>query len=66
MGKKGWEKKGQVAVFVIIAVVIVAAVGLYFLFRSITNQSQFSPTFNPVESQILNCISQDLDGRFIK
>ncbi len=59
MGKRGSGNRGQVTIFVIIALVVVVGIALYFIFLNGSFSRVNSPTFDPVENQLLNCISTD-------
>lgn len=51
------SKKGQVTIFIIIAIVVVAAVGLYFLTRNSVSQGVSVPTaLQPVYNNFLTCL----------
>ncbi len=52
-------KRGQVTIFIIVAIVIVAAVAVYFLVGSSLKISKLSPTFEPIYNNFLNCIEED-------
>lgn len=53
------EKRGQLSVFIILAIVIVAAIGLFFLFQSSISDSGkevIDPQIAPVYSFVENCV----------
>ncbi|MEI6849561.1 MAG: hypothetical protein WCK29_00835 [archaeon] len=50
-------KKGQVAIFVIVAIVIVAAIGIFFLVRANIGASNIPTEFAPVYSYYESCIT---------
>lgn len=52
-------KRGQVTIFIIVAIVIVAAVVAYFLVSSSLKTSKLSPTFEPIYNNFLQCIEED-------
>jgi len=52
-------KRGQVTIFIIVAIIIVAAVALYFLVGSSLKTSKISPTFEPIYNNFLQCIEED-------
>jgi len=55
MGSK--SKRGQVTIFIIVAIVLVAAVGLYFITRSSVSQNASVPTgLQPVYNNFLTCL----------
>jgi len=58
MVRRGAEKKGQVTIFVIIAIVIVVAAASYFIFKDTLFPTKVSTTFEPVETNFLNCIQE--------
>ena len=58
MIKKGSRKKGQVTIFVIIAIVLVVAAAAYFILTANFQSGKVSQTFEPVETQFLNCLTQ--------
>lgn len=62
MGLKNLHsKKAQVTIFVIIAVIIVAAVGIYFLVRNVTPlaTAQVPQDFQPVYNSFLSCVESN-------
>jgi len=54
----GKGKKGQLSVFIIIAIIIVASVSLYFLLRGKAVSQEIPKEFMPVESYFLSCIEE--------
>ncbi|MBU2612117.1 MAG: hypothetical protein KKB62_00155, partial [Nanoarchaeota archaeon] len=58
MVKRVVNKRGQVTIFVIIALVIIAGVAFYFAFKGTLFSGGLSATFEPVESSFLNCIQE--------
>ncbi|MBU0957880.1 MAG: hypothetical protein KKF56_03665 [Nanoarchaeota archaeon] len=50
------SKRGQVAIFIIIAIIIVAGVIVYFLVKDRTSYSNIPSEFQPVEDYFLSCI----------
>ena len=59
------KKKGQVSLFLSIAVVLVLLIGGYFLFQNYVNRSQFAtdisdPSLTPVQKYVLGCIDKSL------
>ena len=56
---KNVGKKGQIAIFVIIAIVIVAAIVVYFIFRGNIGASNIPTEFAPVYSYYESCITYE-------
>jgi len=54
------SKKGQLAVFVIIAIVIIAGIGIYFLVKGRIIRPSLPPQFEPVYDHYISCIENDL------
>lgn len=52
------EKRGQVTIFVIVALVVVASIASYFIIRSIIDQDSSSGEFSDVFSYYEECIGQ--------
>ncbi|MDP3965902.1 MAG: hypothetical protein Q8Q04_00010 [archaeon] len=52
----GVKKKGQITIFVIIAIVIIALGASYFAFKDTLFPKEISSTFEPVETEFLNCL----------
>jgi len=59
MLKKGQNKRAQVTIFIIIAVIIVAAVGGYFLLRSRITTTGIPANLEPVYNSFLSCVEED-------
>ena len=55
------SKKGQVAIFIIIAIVVVVGVGLYFVLRGGDLGSGLSKNMEPVYDYYLSCLEQTAD-----
>ena len=53
------QKKGQVTIFIIIAILIVAGVALFFVFRGSLTGTQIPATFQPAYTTFLSCLQQD-------
>lgn len=53
------NKKAQVTIFIIIAVVIVALVSLFFIFRNSFGTTRLSSSMEQVYTDFLNCIEED-------
>lgn len=56
------EKRGQVTVFVIIALLVVALIGVFFAFRSNLFGDNIPVTLQPVYSRYSECISQEISN----
>jgi hypothetical protein len=54
--KRGWNNKGQVTIFVIIAVLIVAIVTIFFVFRGKIIPEKNSPEVSPIYTKTLACL----------
>lgn len=52
------NKRGQITIFIILAIVIVAAVSLYFIFRNQFEVQNVPSTFEPVYNSFLSCVEQ--------
>jgi hypothetical protein len=52
-------KRGQMTIFIIMAVLIVAAVAGYFLIRGSFQQSKVSPNLAPVYNAFLSCVEEN-------
>ena len=50
------NKRGQITIFIIIAIVIIASVGLYFAFRDKLNVGAYSPEVNRVKLFVEECL----------
>ncbi|MCR4327105.1 MAG: hypothetical protein NUV46_00815 [Nanoarchaeota archaeon] len=57
MVHKGGNKGGQITIFVIIALVIIVLGASYFIFKDTLFPERVSPTFQPVETEFLDCVS---------
>ncbi len=55
-------KKGQVTIFIIIAIVIVAAVGIFFLLRSQTSISRIPSEFAPTYESFTFCLDSKVES----
>ncbi|PJE81092.1 hypothetical protein COU58_04440 [Candidatus Pacearchaeota archaeon CG10_big_fil_rev_8_21_14_0_10_32_42] len=53
---KGVEKKGQITLFVIVALIIIVLGASYFIFKDTLFTEKISPNLQPVETHFLNCI----------
>ena len=53
------SKRGQVTIFVIVAILIVAAVALYFTFRGDLTQNELPVSIEPVYNYFLACIEEN-------
>jgi len=54
------QKRGQVTVFIIIAVLILASVLAYFLLRGSIGQTQIPANIQPAYTSFLSCLEQDI------
>lgn len=50
------NKRGQVTIFIIIAIILVAAVGLYFVFRDTLGQGVYSPEVEGIKLFVEECV----------
>jgi len=55
------NRKGQVTVFIIVAILILVGIGLYFSFRSSSQESDVPPSFQPAYTNFLNCLQGDVE-----
>ena len=55
---RGVNKAGQVTIFVILAIVLVVAAASYFIFKDTLFPVKVSSTFDPIETNFLNCIQE--------
>jgi len=55
------DKRGQVTIFVILAIVVVGLSLVYFVFKDTLFPSAISSTFEPVEQTFLDCVESQLD-----
>ena len=53
------NKKGQVTIFIIIAVILVAAVAGYFIFRDSISVSKVPASMQPIYTSFLSCLEED-------
>ncbi|MBT4375931.1 hypothetical protein HOD29_00995 [archaeon] len=53
---RGVNKRGQVTIFIIIAIVIIVAAGSYFVFRDSTKIQSVPSDFQPLETTLLDCL----------
>ncbi len=53
------NKYGQVTIFVIIAIIIVAGVGAYFVFRGSLSQEEIPVEMQPIYEKFLSCIEEE-------
>ena len=54
------SKKGQITIFVILAIIIVAAVGLIFIISDSPKTLKLSPNIEPVYNSFLSCLEENL------
>ncbi len=52
------EKKGQVTIFVILAIVLIAAISLYFGFRNKNTSENIPPAVEPIYTHIISCLQK--------
>ncbi len=52
------NKKGQVTIFIIIAVIVLASIALFFVFRDSLTQGQIPASIDPVYSSFLSCLEE--------
>ena len=50
------EKKGQVTLFVILAIILIAAISLYFAFRNKNTSENIPPAVEPIYTSIVSCL----------
>ena len=53
------SKRGQVTIFVIIAIILVAATIIYFLARESPSRVDLSPELSPIYNHFLSCLEED-------
>ena len=53
------NRRGQVTIFIILAIIIIAAIGIYFAFRSNLFQQKLPAELEPVYSYYLSCIENE-------
>lgn len=53
------NKKGQVTIFIIIAIVLVAAVGLFFTFKDTFGQKSLPANIEPIYTSFLSCVEEN-------
>ncbi len=59
MLKKGWSRRGQLTIFIIIAIVIVAGVAAYLILRNQPSSKTIPERFKQVEEYFLQCIEEN-------
>lgn len=55
MRERGVSRRGQVTVFIILAIIIIAAVALFFIFKDDLLPNSSSKNFHPIETDFLSC-----------
>jgi hypothetical protein len=55
-----FHKKGQVTIFIIIAIILVAAVIVFFAFRGLFSSESFPHSIQPAYTSFLSCLQEDL------
>jgi hypothetical protein len=56
------SRKGQVAIFIIIAIVIVALVALFFVFKGRISVSDINPELKPVYDYYISCVEASVES----
>lgn len=59
MFKKGWNKFGQITVFIIVAIIILAAAGVFFIIKGQMQTTGISANLDSVYTAFLSCIEED-------
>ncbi len=59
MFKKGENNRGQVTIFIIIAIILVASVGVFFLIKSQISSVEIPASLDSVYTAFLSCIEED-------
>jgi len=52
------NRRGQVTIFIIIAIILIAAVSLYFIFKDRISVEQIPTEIEPVYTQIISCLEE--------
>ena len=52
-------KKGQVTIFIIVAIILVFAVVIFFFYRESIFKDKVPATISPVYSSFLDCVEED-------
>ncbi len=55
------NKRGQLTIFIIVAILIVASVAGYFVFREQLSQEQIPSNFDPVRTAFLSCLEEETE-----
>ncbi|MFW6283736.1 MAG: hypothetical protein ACOC1P_06850, partial [Minisyncoccales bacterium] len=55
------QKKAQTTIFIIIGIIIVVAIGIFFILQGGIRESGLSSEFEPVYNTLLSCIEQDTE-----
>lgn len=58
MFKGGQNKRGQVTIFIILALVIVVLVGGYFVLKNIAKSKSVPETVSPIQISVLSCLEE--------
>ena len=53
------NKKGQLTIFIIIAIVVIAGVAAFFVFRGSFTLTEIPPSIEPVYNSFLSCLEED-------
>ncbi len=56
------NKKGQVTIFIIVAILIIAAVGIYFLVRNNISQTNVPSEFEGIYNDFVVCLEENLES----
>jgi len=59
MNKRDKNQRGQVTIFVIVAIIIVVAIGIYFVLRSSFGQINIPASIEPAYTSFLSCVESD-------
>lgn len=55
------RRRGQITLFVIVAIVIVVAVALIFLFRDTLSDDNISENVQPIKEKLMSCLEKDVE-----
>ena len=53
------NKRGQITIFIIVAIIIIASVGLYFSLKGSLIPDKVPATFEPIYTQFLSCLEEN-------
>lgn len=54
------SKRGQITIFVIIAIVLIVSIGAYFLFKEIATETIIPISIEPVETSFIDCVESNV------